>query len=759
MATAIFFNGRRIVVPQAVSKVDASALQAVSPGAVGIVALIGTAEGGKPLTVDLDNDLTRPDAVRTQYRDGDLKKAALFCFEPSQDDAVPGGASRIVPVKVNPSTQSTLTLPDDDSNDAVVLTSVDYGQFTEQINVDVQPGTTQGKSIALVFESLTEAFDDIGGDSIMSLLYAPGAEGYGTATGRITSTQFLVAATKAEAGLTAELTDPTPAGLPAGLEALSSAAGDTTQSLTIYGLVGTTPTKETIALDGTNAVPTSVVTWSKVLGAVLSAATVGTVTLRVAGGGATALQLAPATLARGVVLTTNTPAAGPFTVSIDVDTAVDVALFGTNAAGAEVAERFDMTAGATTPVVGATTFGTLAVIALGDVAAARTITLSVNAAVTSHSVFPTIQKVVDRLNALDGFTATALKSDAATFLMEDADYSPAVSLVGAAANFYADLDAFITAINEGSQLVTAERASGASLVPADTATPLYLSGGIEGTVTSTQWQQAFTLLKKRRVTTIVPLTRDPAIHSLLLSHLLERAGRLRSEANGIVGVGTAGGAGETLANIRTQIQALNTRHISAVVQEMQRFDPDTLEATWYPPYILAAQAAGMQAGSAIGEPLTRKIINALDLRNDSSWSVEDDIDTLIDSGAMVAEKVDGVGIRWVRSVTTHLQDDNLVFTELSANESANTAVFELRTALDEKIGDRALASSAGVVKSLAADTLDRLVKDEIIAAWRPETLVVEQIGDVFPVSVEIAPVVPINFIPVTVHLVPLRAAA
>ena len=126
---------------------------------------------------------------------------------------------------------------------------------------------------------------------------------------------------------------------------------------------------------------------------------------------------------------------------------------------------------------------------------------------------------------------------------------------------------------------------------------------------------------------------------------------------------------------------------------------------------------------------------------------------------MFTESIDGVGIRWVRSLTTFLQSDNVVFTEMSANESANQAVFDLRRALDQKIGDRALASSVGVIKGIAIDTLERLVTDEIIAGFKPETLTVEQVGDVFPVSVEIAPIVPINFIPITVHLVPLQSAA
>jgi hypothetical protein len=312
----------------------------------------------------------------------------------------------------------------------------------------------------------------------------------------------------------------------------------------------------------------------------------------------------------------------------------------------------------------------------------------------------------------------------------------------------------------GSVLVSATRASPTPLgdiAPANTVGAVYLTGGIEGVVTIAQWQEAFRLLRKRRVNIIVPLTRDPAVHALLLQHLRERAGRLRSEANGYIGLAKVDGSGETRVQIKAQIVAIQNREVSAIAQEFQRADPDTGDATWYPPYFFAAISAGMQAGSAIAEPMTHKKPFVLDIRNDPSWTVEDDVEELIDAGLQMAEKLDQVGVRWIRSVTTHIADDNPVFSEMSANESADQAVFALRRRLELKIGNRGLAGSVGTIKGLANDELQRLVDDQIIVAYR--ALQVEQVGDVFPVSVEIAPVLPINFIPITVHLVVARIAA
>lgn len=764
MATAIFFGGRRINIPGAYSEIDATALAGLSPGAVGIVALIGEAEGGEPLTVDSEvADHTRSETVLQTYRGGDLRTAGQFAFAPSNDEAIPGGAQRLVAVKVNPATQSTLTLSDSLAADAVDLTSEDYGLFTAQINVLVEAGTNQGQMITLVFEDTTEIFDDVGGDAVFDVLFTPGADGYDSITALVASGSFIASAAKSEAPLDSEFTDTTPAGFSSAVDVVSAAAGDTTQTVTIYGLDATAaPVRETVTLNGTTNVQTTRTDWTKIVGVVITGTTAGIVTLSDFPVANTIATLAAgANPTAGVVQVTNGAAEGVVTGAAGAanEAGTDFVVWGLDASGSPVGERFDMDAAFTTPVVGTQVFSEIQLLLVGDGAGATgTFDISLDAANVDTSIYTSVQKVVDRLNAKSGFTATALVSNPTTFLMSQMDFdtTPA-NLLTPAAEFFADLNAFIEAINDGSDLITAVRATGASLPPATFITPLFLTGGVEGATTISEWQQAFTLLKQRRVNIIVPLTRDPAVHSLLITHLRERAGQLRSEANGYVGIGTTGGAGETKNNIKSQIQVLGTRHVSALSEEMRRFDPDTGVNTWYPPHFYAAVAAGMQAGSPVAEPLTHKRPLVTDVRRDASWNPIDDGEELIEAGLMFSELKDGEGIRFVRSITTHLADDNVVFVEMSANESANTAVFEFRTALEARIGGRGLVGTVAAIKGLANDVLGRLLDDDIIFAYR--SLEVEQVGDVFPVSVEIAPILPINFIPITVHLVAARAAA
>lgn len=753
MPSAIFFGGRRINVPGAYSALDASALAATSPAAIGIVAMVGTAEGGAPQTVDSDlADATRAEKILQRYRSGNLRTAGQFLFSPSTDDATPNGASRVIGVKVNPATQSTLTLPDVGAADSLVVTSKDWGLFTSQINLAVAAGTDLGKKYTVVFEDTAEVFDDVGGVAAFTLLYTPSTGGYTTALASLTALHLQIVQTKVSVGLVAQRT--AALGAPGVVRVVSSNAGDTTQTLTAYGLDGAgVPQTEVIALNGTTPV-LGLKTFSEVMGSVLSATCLGTVLLTdTAGSPATLYSHATTVNTRGVLVLTNCPSTDAVTYSLDTTSATNIVLFGKSPTGAALAEKANF---ASTPVVGTAVFASGTVLALGSLSGSRTVTVTMTVTLAT-SAFSTVKKVVDRLNAFAGYTAAAVTPQATTMLLSTLDYPSSQSILSVTYSFTADILAAVTALSNGSSFVNATRAVNATKPPANTSASVFLSGGSEGTPDITDWQDCFTALKKRRVNTIVPLTNDPAVHALLAAHLVLRAGQLRSEANGYVGLGTNAGAGETKANIKTQLAALNTRHVSALAQEINRYDPDTGLATFYPPWMFAVVAAGMQAGGAVGEPLTFKRPTANDIRQDVSWTVEDDISEMIDRGLMVAEKRDGIGIRFVRSITTYTADDNVVYSEMSANAAADYAVYTFRTRLEAKVGQRGLAGSDAVIMGLASGVLGEMMADEIIVAWG--SLSVEQVGDVFPVSVQLAPVLPINFIPATVHLVALRTAA
>ena len=538
--------------------------------------------------------------------------------------------------------------------------------------------------------------------------------------------------------------------------------------MTLFGVSGAAVVIEELTLNGTTVVPGSTV-WdaAKLLGVWVAATTAGTVTVREIGGGGVDVFTVPAGAgARGEgakKLENSFVNSAALDLVLDAAGTPDVLVLGRSSAG--VAVREAVTMNGTTPVsTVATGFGFIDWLVTGEVAPATNVTVSAQAVQSVVSVQSTLQKTADFFNAkrsLDGLAGFF-------WTLETGDVNRAMSTVdGAAAtnifdpatlNVTADLDAIIQWFNINSSLVSAARATGATLAPKDTPAPRFLLGGSEGVATFADYQKALNLLKDPLVNSIVDLSGDPAVAAALDAHCAFMGGIGRKERDGFVGLVAVDGSSNPLVpavpatkdSLKSQIVDLNTRHIRACGQFIERFNPAG-ERTEYASPFMAAILAGMQAGSPVGTSLTYKFANVLGFRQDSTWNPIDDADEMIAGGMVFFENVDGQGRRVVRNVTTHLSSNNLAFTEGSVNEAVNTAVFNLRTNLEFAVGQQGFAGTVSAVRTVAVNTLGLLVDEGIITGYR--NLDIELNADVMDVSVELAPVIPINFIRTTVHLV------
>jgi hypothetical protein len=205
-----------------------------------------------------------------------------------------------------------------------------------------------------------------------------------------------------------------------------------------------------------------------------------------------------------------------------------------------------------------------------------------------------------------------------------------------------------------------------------------------------------------------------------------------------------------------QVLDLNSRHVRLWGQAVERYNT-TGERTELLPHLGAAIVAGMQAGSPVGTPLTHKYMNILGFRQHSSWNPVDDAEEMIQAGCIFAENVEGVGRRIVRNLTTYLIDDNLAYTEASVNQAVNFAVFNFRTNMEFAVGKRGFSGTVNAAKGVAINTLGLLVDAATLVAY--QGLDLELILDVLECGVEIAPVLPINFVKTTIHLVTVRQTA
>ena len=759
--TSIFWNGRQISIPGSYTQIDASALASIGLGANGIVAIVGTGEGGKPYTATTEAtdflSFTRPEQAQSTFRSGDLREGCAMLFSPSSDADIPGGAVQVIAMKANPATQSTATFANSTGN-AMTLTSRDYGAFTGQINVSIAAGTVAGKKVTVVFEDKIEIGDNLGGTNIFTIKYLNSlANGWGAMTAQVITGGYVkVAATRASmAGKDGDITDLSASGT---VNVVSASAGDTTQQVIVYGLAADgTAQSETFTLNGiTEVVGAKTFLISSVWGARVIGTVAGAVTVKKTAGATILVTGTGANPSKGLYLGQAMYAGSVLTLVSSGASIKIIVVEGKSATGATQLEKIILTG--TSSVAGTAVWSEITAIVNGDMEAAQTLTATATLQTTATQT--TIQKVADfynaRNNGTDGFTFTLVTGNT-SFVPANLDvntsatscYSPTTP------GFKADLFACIDWCNNSGSLTTAAAVAGAKDgAPTNTTNPVYLAGGVEGTTTTTDYQNCLNLLKKVYVNSIVLLTSDAAVHAMLKSHCDYMAGPGRMERDGFVGVMTST-ALPTKTEYKAAIVNLNNRNIRACGQAIKRYATDGVLTEFASPF-QACVLAGMQAGASVGLPLTHKYANVVALRQDSSWNPADDSEEMIQGGACFMEST-ALGRRVVRNVTTHLSTSNIAYTEGSVNQAVNVAVYNLRNELETVVGKKGFGGTVADAKSAAVTILNELQANQIIVAWR--ALTVSLLVDVLEVSVEIAPVLPINFVKTTVHLVTVPLSA
>jgi hypothetical protein len=142
---ATFFNGRRVVTPATMSVIDDSAMFNSNLSVGNSLAIIGKAEGGEPFKA---LRFGSPDEARAVLKGGIAMKAIERAFDPSTETA---GPATVIFIRVNPATQSTRTLNDEIGQAAVELKSQEFGQFTKNIRIKVEDGSSAGKKITTYY--------------------------------------------------------------------------------------------------------------------------------------------------------------------------------------------------------------------------------------------------------------------------------------------------------------------------------------------------------------------------------------------------------------------------------------------------------------------------------------------------------------------------------------------------------------------------------------------------------------------------------
>lgn len=368
------------------------------------------------------------------------------------------------------------------------------------------------------------------------------------------------------------------------------------------------------------------------------------------------------------------------------------------------------------------------------------------------NAYTTVKALVDFIDAQANYAATLLTLNGAEATLNGLDFVTGQDIRTSTFTVTATLAEIVKWFNSGAQsLVTATRASGAGLPPANIGTT-YLAGGGEGTVDAAAWQAALDALAEQDVTYLAPLTDDASLHAKVLAHVAEQSANGQRQRRAFVGA-ALGESSADLSNYRTRAQGLNSDRVVLVPTGISVTDA-TSQVVTMAPYFLAAQLAGMQSGlPEIGDALTNKVvsINALE------WTpTPAQIELGIAYGLLMVapDRVRG-GFRVERGITTWLKDDSYHRVEISTGEALDEVIRRIVTALEFFKGKKASPIMVHRVVSKAEEVLRSLTRDSIIVGDPAfKNIVGELQGDTVFLSFECSPVLPLNFIGVTIHAVP-----
>jgi len=194
---AVFFAGQLHITPAAITLVDDRAMANRNLTVGNVPVVIGRSEGGKPAS---GITFSNPQQARETLRSGEAIKAIEAMFSPSRQTNGPG---KVVFIRVNPATRSTVTIQDGAANDVMKLDSTDYGLYTRQLSFKIEDGTNKGKKLTSQLVNDFYTLDDVYRDAL-SVQYT-GA--LATSLINITNTQITLEAPAATVVSTIDLNE------------------------------------------------------------------------------------------------------------------------------------------------------------------------------------------------------------------------------------------------------------------------------------------------------------------------------------------------------------------------------------------------------------------------------------------------------------------------------------------------------------------------------------------------------------------------
>lgn len=318
----------------------------------------------------------------------------------------------------------------------------------------------------------------------------------------------------------------------------------------------------------------------------------------------------------------------------------------------------------------------------------------------SFDDFTTLETLATRINDSDIWQAVVIGNNAELPSLS-LDTITSVSVAEGGTTLYANYEAFVATLKNMDLIGNVEiLAAGTRVVPDNTESYVYFTGGSDGEYSVNQWQTALAALELEDVQIIATPATDSAIHALISSHCTSMSDVIhRKERTAILG----GNIGMTDEEAKAEALGLNNRLISFCCDNPIKINLITGNTETMSGAMLGVMLAAMESAMSPNTPLTFKTLTVLGFAKIRTIG---NITDLIKAGIMVCNPNPENLSEYIciRALTT-FQGNDLINNERSMVREDLFMNRDLREQFKPVIG------SAGISVNAAINTLKERAKE------------------------------------------------
>jgi hypothetical protein len=328
---------------------------------------------------------------------------------------------------------------------------------------------------------------------------------------------------------------------------------------------------------------------------------------------------------------------------------------------------------------------------------------------------------------------------------------------------------YVTAEDTGNIFTTVENKDISLLNVASPGTDFVLTGGSYGSVDATSYQGVLAEIYEdlNPIDAIVPIVDDYLTYSLTGSttpdsifnyaylhakHMSTLGSDERKAYFGYQFSASDGDADTLVTTLASKATNFNSQYAVICSPRLQMFsqkgDLKTFNGTY-----TAAFVTGMIANFPVGEPITNKTVSGI--VSVSTVFKNRQIITLLDAGVLTIERLPSGIFRIVQGITTWITDDNFNKKEISVGLASNFVAKNCRSTLSTFVGKKNSPFVLQTIKGALIQILKDLESQEVIVGTTEfpafRNIIISADGDIVRISFECSPVLPINYVLITVH--------